>query len=245
MGNTIENSIAGIYQLHDGMDFVDNLHSPELEYENVGNFSRYCKIDFSKDIIEVPSFAFHTLMHQKNKYSRIKNWAIQLSVTEPFVKSTSDSIIKELFSRTYFPNKRLRTIKTKKDEYFYGTRGLIFDGTFTPLLFTTISFKNTKEFEASKLEYLGFNVYINPKVFIEQDNVISKAIIKKMMPVFLTTNTSLSIGWRYPSIPIKTNVIIEDISEKFFCTTKVPDISTISDEYLNKLIAEEVDTNLY
>lgn len=244
MGDTIKNSIASIYNLNEGMDFVDNLHSPELQYENVGNFSRYCKIDFSKDVIEVPCFAFHTLMYQKNRYSRIKNWAIQLSVTEPFVKSTSDSIIKELFSRTYFPYKRLRTIKTKKDEYFYGNRGLIFDETFTPLLFTTVSFKNNNEFEVSKLEYLGFNVYINPKVFIEQDNIVSKTIIKKMMPVFLTINKPINIGWRHPSIPIKTNVSIEDISEKFFCTTKVPDISNISDEYLNKLIAEEVDSNL-
>lgn len=244
MGNTIENSIAGIYHLNDGMDFVDNLHSPDLQYENIGNFSRYCKVDFSGDIIEIPRFIFHTLMYQKNRYARIENWAIQLSITEPYVKSTADSIIKEFFSRTYFPYKRLRTIKTKKDEYFYGNKGIIFDNTFTPLLFTTISFKNTKEFEAGKLEYLGFNVYINPKVFIAQDNVISKAIIKKMMPVFLTTNSPLYLGWRQPTIPIKTNVIIEDISEKFFCTTKVPDISTISDKYLNKLIAEEIDTNL-
>lgn len=244
MSDTIKNSIESIYNLNDGMDFVDNLHSQELQYENIGNFSRYCKVDFSKDIIEVPTFAFHTLMYQKNRYARVKNWAIQLSVTEPFVKSTADSIVKELFTITYFPYKRLRTIKTKKDEYFYGSRGLIFDETFTPLLFTTVSFKNTKEFDISKLEYLGLNVYINPKVFIEQDNVISKAIIKKMMPVFLTINKPIFIGWRHPFIPIKTNVSIEDISEKFFCTTKKPDINTISDEYLNKLIAEEIDSNL-
>jgi hypothetical protein len=244
MGDTIKNSIVNIYNLSEGMDYVDNLHSPELQYENIGNFSRYCKVDFSEDVIEVPCFAFQTLMYQKNRYSRIQNWAIQLSVTEPFVKSTSDSIIKEFFTRSYFPYKRLRTIKTKKDEYFYGNKGLIFDNTFTPLLFTTISFKNNKEFEVSKLEYLGFNVYINPKVFIEQDNIVSKAIIKKMMPVFLTTDSHIKLGWRQPVIPIKTNVIIADISKKFFCTTKTPDINTISDEYLNKLIAEEIDNNL-
>lgn len=147
--------------------------------------SKIIEIPLTESIIEVPWFAkdYITLLIN-NLNDDTTSAIIPLQTVERTYgarPASADTIIKYFIRNTNFGE--VTKVITTKEEIYYGTNGLIFDKNFNFIFAGTV---NIEKCEPNKYRYSALNLHINPKVFIEQDNVIHKSLIKKVIPYFLS-----------------------------------------------------------
>lgn len=171
----------------------DNLRSKQTFRVNNSNvdlsgqtlISKIIEIPLTESIIEVPWFAkdYITLLIN-NLNDDTTSAIIPLQTVERTYgarPASTDTIIKYFIRNTNFGE--IVKVITTKEEIYYGTNGLIFDKNFNFIFAGTV---NIEKCESNKYRYSALNLHINPKVFIEQDNVIHKSLIKKVIPYFLS-----------------------------------------------------------
>ena len=171
----------------------DNLRSKQTFRVNNSNvdlngqtlISKIIEIPLTESIIEVPWFAkdYITLLIN-NLNDDTTSAIIPLQTVERTYgarPASADTIIKYFIRNTNFGE--IIKVITTKEEIYYGTNGLIFDKNFNFIFAGTV---NIEKCESNKYLYSALNLHINPKVFIEQDNVIHKSLIKKVIPYFLS-----------------------------------------------------------
>lgn len=147
--------------------------------------SKIIEIPLTESIIEVPWFAkdYITLLIN-NLNDDTTSAIIPLQTVERTYgarPASADTITKYFIRNTNFGE--IIKVVTTKEEIYYGTNGLIFDKNFSFIFAGTV---NIEKCESNKYRYSALNLHINPKVFIEQDNVIHKSLIKKVIPYFLS-----------------------------------------------------------
>lgn len=171
----------------------DNLRSKQTFRVNNSNvdlngqtlISKIIEIPLTESIIEVPWFAkdYITLLIN-NLNDDTTSAIIPLQTVERTYgarPASADTITKYFIRNTNFGE--IIKVVTTKEEIYYGTNGLIFDKNFSFIFAGTV---NIEKCESNKYRYSALNLHINPKVFIEQDNVIHKSLIKKVIPYFLS-----------------------------------------------------------
>lgn len=171
----------------------DNLRSKQTFRVNNSNvdlngqtlISKIIEIPLTESIIEVPWFAkdYITLLIN-NLNDDTTSAIIPLQTVERTYgarPASADTITKYFIRNTNFGE--IIKVVTTKEEIYYGTNGLIFDKNFNFIFAGTV---NIEKCESNKYRYSALNLHINPKVFIEQDNVIHKSLIKKVIPYFLS-----------------------------------------------------------
>lgn len=216
-------------------------------------FSKSIIVDITKDDIEIPAItrAFYESLFQ---YTLIHtNIKIEKIILPLYTNSrdrnlrTFNGIIKEAFCDTNI-NLRLRKIITSKNEIYYVGFGIILDENYNPLLMNSIRSRKvvTEDDEGIKvpcMEYYRAICRVSPVVFTEPGKLINKGIIKKLIPLYTTTDTIFpSSNYNILSNPDskKVEVIIDDFS-KFFITPITPTPSEYINVTLNKCLNDNIE----
>ena len=108
-------------------------------------------------------------------------------------------------------------INTSKGYGYNGTKGIILDDDYMPLMIFCISY----DIIGQSLKEKGPIVFISPRVFNNTD-IVSKYIVKSVIPNITSVNTRGS----YPSI------IISDMIDGFVNNPRTPDIDFNDDIYM-------------
>lgn len=120
---------------------------------------------------------------------------------------------------------RLTRVATPKGEVYYGSRGVVFDRDFNPIIYTTATIKVSSG--STTLE--NYKFHISPKMFLE-DTTLNKSILKKGIAYFLSNG--INQGWRMPQA--KVSILVDDGSE-FFKKPNQPSVNTTNEEFANLL----------
>lgn len=233
----LANSITGL--------FSRNINAATLEYATEANYSsnnvfnRFVVCDLTCPIVEIPVVIgpwFRNIVVQEPR-ERAEIVLPLVEYTYVSSKRTADSIIKMFFDSN--PKDGMLTVITSKGIKYYGGYGYILDSNYNPLLVATSvgKFLDTGVFEYSELR-----VYIHPSVIINDSDLIGKGIMKKVLPVLLSTTVNFNRIHRSIRETVLSNVkvkiIIEDRSDLF--RTPVP-MNDFSDAALNELLNLRVE----
>lgn len=222
----------------------DNLKSKQTFRVNNSNvdlngqtlISKIIEIPLTESIIEVPWFAkdYITLLIN-NLNDDTTSAIIPLQTVERTYgarPASADTITKYFIRNTNFGE--IIKVITTKEEIYYGTNGLIFDKNFNFIFAGTV---NIEKCESNKYRYSALNLYINPKVFIEQDNVIHKSLIKKVIPYFLSDiHLSRSFFNRYSNYTETLPVNIKVGMPNFIKNINKPNCAEGLDKEINDLL---------
>lgn len=202
-------------------------------------FSRYLVVDQVNESIDIPTMCFNTIRNTfdaqahldtlKDKKNRFLIPLYNNSYLER--RATFSSIINTFFNKSEL-RQRLQKIITKSDQVYYGNRGIILDENFNLLLLCTKQCQIDVNSNFQPCKVLGAKIYVDPKVFIDQKNVINKGILKELIPYYTTNFTSM--------YGRNATVIVEDL-QKFIMTANKPDLSTNIHESLNQCLVDNVN----
>ena len=156
---------------------------------------------------------------------------------------TADSIVNIFFSRTTF-NQRLQKVTTNKGEVYYGGKGIILDKDFNILLLCTIACRKIEHGGRQMMSYYKPMIHISPQVFLRNEGLINKSILKKIVPFYISHNID-GINTRdyfWDGIPegTKPQVLIDDVN-RFIEYPVKPSPQKCSDDVLNQLLIDNAE----
>ena len=225
-----------MFRISGGLSIGDALNDNiALDKHNV--FSKLCVIDLTGDTIEIPLFAKGVVEDIIINNLSITKVVLPLYSNSDTNKRTADSIIRSFFIRGNL-TERLQKVVTNKNEVYYGMKGIILDEHFNPLIMITISLD-----KESKI-YKKVTIYIHPEVFLNTNGLIHKAIIKKLIPFYISYNENLSYSGRAHyriENSVRPQVVIEDAAKKFIQSPNKPSPQSYTDDKLNQLMIENID----
>lgn len=177
------------------------------QYDN-NNITGSFNIELLKvgDTIIVPSICYENLLSAINDGYRARQanrFTMALPVsTCTVIKKTSDSILSYLFGHS-----SLVCIDTQKGYKYYGMNGIILDESYRPLMIIGHKY-NLDTLIPSPVCFVSSKVYA-------KDDVLSKHIVKKIIPFCAVRNTAST------TFTSKIEVIIGDL-DKFIYTPPEP-----------------------
>ena len=243
------NTLTGVF-LRNNDAIVGNVSNTETTLDNHNAFNRLFVIDVSSDEIEVPVFArsaVESVVRGKLEFPYITHTSkivIPMYVnTYNQSRRTADSIINDFFSRTNF-NQRLQKVTTNKGEVYYGGKGIILDKDFNILFLCTIVCRRMEHRGRQVMSYYKPVIHVSPQVFLRDDSLINKSILKKVIPFYVSHNIDSVNTHAYfrSDIPegTKPQILIDDVS-KFIENPAKPTPQKCSDDVLNQILADNAD----
>lgn len=205
-------------------------------YVNNGFFSKFLQITLPYE-----GECFIPVVVASDIFSLITNWLISEGPTEPIqvsiplfvggsdTKKQADSIIQSI---NKCPKKyRLANIKTSKGLDYYGGNGMIFDENWDPMMLVGYHIKIDRTYRT--VEVISPVCYVTPKVF-EGNDILSKAILKKVIPFFSTGRIFIPnnvLGTRYyPETFSRIPVTIQYLDKFFYTPNKPVNIENLDDD---------------
>ena len=170
------------------------------------------------------------------------------------LKKSADSILFKMFVQKNFRGlSKIVKVNTSKGYSYYGGLGVILKeerGIIKPLLLYTCTVHNDSS--ANCLDVVGLNLRVAPSVFLDND-IISKCIVKKLIPVLLNPidytqvihfRPSLALGQTTTMTP---KVIVGDLSDWILQPVK-PKVDSFDHDlkqlYADERIIDEIIDNL-
>ena len=217
-------------------------------YQNNAVFSRFLEV-----VIPYDGECFIPVLGLSNTINYIQQWFDRAHPTQPVklsyplyvggseTKRTADSIIQSI--NRCPSNLRLSNIKTSKGLDYYGGQGLIFDEHWNPLMLC--GFIINIDRINKHITVMKPVCYISPVVF-ESNDILSKAIVKKVIPYIsmqgvsvpsiLRTSSYLIVdSTRFRNVP----VTIESIND-YFISPASPTIIEGLDDSIWDFLSENV-----
>lgn len=203
-------------------------HKPHYETNNV--FPKFLEV-----IIPFDGECFIPVLGFEKTINLIQSWFGSVGPTSPMklsyplyvggcdTKRTADSIIQAINKCP--ASLRLTNIKTSKGLDYYGGSGLILDERWSPMMLCGY---------IVNIDRLNRNIkvvrpvcYVSPTI-LESNDIISKALVKKVIPFLSTSNISVPSGLRNMSyltfnsetfgrIPVTINYL-----DRYFVTPRLP-----------------------
>lgn len=203
-------------------------------------FSRWLEVDLSKNDIEIPAFIKYDiyrlikgigLSEGENIFTGKIYIPVQCGYS--YTAKTGDAIINTLFN---VGSDTFTKVNTTKGIY-YGHSGIILDSNFNIIFLVTLNCHK----EGTNILYTGANIYIHPKVFLEEKEVLHSCILKKLIPFYLGLTVSKSLlGFSrdHPQYNLIPQIIIKDVTSAFINTASVPDSQSTSNEIINQFLID-------
>lgn len=228
----------------------ENMLIGELSLDSNNVFGRSLVVDIEGDEVEVPVIArmhFEHLISDRVLYpavTRTKKIILPLyDNTLGQERRTFNSILRQFFVRVGY-SKRLQKITTNKGEVYYGGKGIIFDGNYTPLLLCTLTAKRVHTDEGNLMVYYRPVCHVSPRVFIESDKLINRGIIKKLIPFYANRDMSFPTNFNgrfiSDSRDKKVRVVVDNF-DNFFAKPIKPTPSACSNDALNECLIDNID----
>lgn len=242
-------------------------YSTRLSQAETKAFTKYVKIDLTKDILELPciyKYIIGKTLLNNNNCSNIEDCVDTLyipmyyMVKEPRNLKSSTSILRALF---YDINSNFNLKKVHYSNITYlGGEGIILYEDYTPLIMYTLQVRKMKDVN-NKCKYFPIKpiLRINPIVYTK-DDILAKFIRSKLITKTVDYKdayyNTISIYNKHNlyykehgdeilntfEIPANFDIIISDFSD-FFVSPKMPDGTFNSDE-VNNLLYSNIDTIL-
>ena len=234
-------TLIGVFHGNDDTT-TNDVTNKETTLDNHNAFNRLFVIDVSSDEIEVPVFAksaVESVVRDKLEFpyvSHVNKIIIPMYVnTYTQSRRTADSIVGEFFSRVNF-NQRLQKVITNKGEVYYGGKGIILDKDFNILLLCTLACRRMEYRGRQVMSYYKPIIHVGPQVFLRDEGLIDKSILKKIIPFYLSQNicqTRTNPDF-VSDIPegTKPQILIDDVSKLIERPVK-PTPQKYSDDVLN------------
>lgn len=215
-------------------------------------YDKFLSVNIGESEIEVPVFCRNRIeefIYDKLQYPSISGSRNIKEIIVPLYcntmvqnKRTADSIIKEFFTKTNFGN-RLQKVVTNKGEIYYGGKGIILNKDFTPLFIATLIGEKEVVDGNTVFTYNRGTIHVNPKVFLDISGLISKSILKKVIPLYVskTIRINTNSGFR-SNLPISytPQILIDDVSG-WIKRVKLPTPSNCSNDVLNQFLIDNID----
>ena len=220
----------------------------ELSLDSNNVFRRSLIIEVNDDEVEIPVIArehFERLVSEKINYPLsvgTKRIILPLYDNAPSQeRRTFDSIIMQMFNNVGF-GMRLQKITINKGKVYYGGKGIIFDGSYAPLLLCTLTARKVHTEEGgNSMVYYRPVCHVSPKVFLESDKLINKGIIKKLIPFYTSKEVSFP-NYRFGVNPESKKVkVVVDNFDKFFIEPIKPTPSATTNDALNECLIDNMD----
>lgn len=219
-----------------------------LNLDKGNTFNRFLVINIQDGIVDIPIIA---ISHISNILKRINldnnnKIVVPLYENSGIVYANSfDSCINHFFNKTKWMH-RIRKVHNKKGDSYYGGKGIIFNRDYVPLLLcsTRVSYKKGANIEPFNiLNYVRPVIYVNPIVFDDQNDMINKGIIKKIIPYYTGSEYSM------PYIPFINNnndtnyhpLVIVDKMNEFFEKPIEPTYSDNIQDELNQTLVDNIE----
>lgn len=242
--NSFINSALNLFSYQEeSMDVYHMCDYLDLDKGNV--FNKFLVLDPKDGIVDIPIMAIYHTYQVLYKMNLDYNNKIIISLyenTSVVSSNTFDNCIKYFFAKTPW-YKRLRKIITRKGDVYYGGKGIIFNKDYEPLLMCTIKVsykKNEVSGNVNDLTYIRPVIYINPTVFENQNDMICKGIVKKVIPYYANNTVNLPY-FQYLDSNESTNrnvLTIIDNFDKFFETPIEPKSFENIQEELNQTLID-------
>lgn len=209
ISNSLRQSLQSVFYLRNNY-----LISQQYEGQSI-------VVRFSEGTNIVPSSCIQYLTHRlvigvpNNRGTLVIS--TQISCRE--IKKTSDSIINTFFSRNL--NGTLIYIDTTKGYGYYGSRDMILDSEYHPLIICGYEVKITSD----SYSYVQPVCLISPEVFRRED-MISKCIVKKIIPYYSETSMYCGSDEEGRSVPEGRVKIIISTEIDRFIHSAVPPLGT-------------------
>lgn len=208
--------------------------------DNGNTFSRWLEVDLSKNDIEIPAFIKYDvyrlingrgLPEGENAFTGKVYMPIQYGHSN--IAKTGDGIINILFN---ISSDTFIKVSTTKGIY-YGNSGIILDSNFNVIFLATLNCHK----EGTDILYTGANIYVHPKVFLEEKEVLHSCILKKLIPFYLRLTISKSLlGFNrdHPQYDLTPQIIIKDVTSDFINIASVPNPQSTSNESINQFLID-------
>lgn len=203
-------------------------------------FSRWLEVDLSKNDIEIPAFIKYDIYRLINgiglpEGENIFTGKIYIPVQYgySYIAKTGDAIINTLFN---IGSDTFTKVNTTKGIY-YGNSGIILDSNFNVIFLVTLNCHK----EGTDILYTGANIYIHPKVFLEEKEILHSCILKKLIPFYLGLTVSKSLlgfSREHPQHDLTPQIIIKDVTSDFINIANVPDSQSTSNESINQFLID-------
>lgn len=203
-------------------------------------FSRWLEVDLSKNDIEIPTFIkydIHRLINGgrlpegENTFTGKVYIPIQYGYS--CISKTGDSIINNLFGVS--TNTFIKVNTTKG--IYYGNSGIILDSNFNVIFLVTLNCHK----EGTDILYTEANIYVHPKIFLEEKKVLHSCILKKLIPFYLGFTVSkplLGFNRDHPQCNLTPQIIIKDVTSDFINIASVPNPQSTSNESINQFLID-------
>mgnify|MGYP004559048197 CR=1 FL=1 len=175
------------------------------EIESISNIIGYTSIPIDNMIIPAIANGILSIKTDKNIKEYIYSWIYQRGSRIKY--KTANSIISNILDKNH-----IIKIQSSSDETYYGCRGLIMDNLFNPMMMCC--YKAHYNYDENKIYYDYPICYINKNIFTYED-LVSKAIIKKIIPFLCTFTVNDDF-----CISNKPTIIINDKLDNFIHKTK-------------------------
>lgn len=212
-----------------------------LERDKSFNLISTCSM--KESVVEIPLFLSGMVLREL-RYSQQKEGDYKFSEivfpmeveTLEYKTNSSALLLRYFFSSSiYTPTLKKACIRNSS---YIGNRGIIFNNDMDLLILNTLSFANNGIID-NRLDYLGTNIYIHPKVF-QENNAVCRFIQKECIKHYASKKVipDLTTGNRKSLTP---TIIIQDVSDRFFIKPAIPSEIEFSNEKLNQLLIDNLE----
>lgn len=218
MASRIYDYIEGFFTVFKKYDYRD---SP-IQYESNNCFKYFFKVKKDNSLPMLNAYLVPAFLY-KEKYFKSTNVPVQIASGGP--TSLSETTLLSAIGKVSTYSHRfhhLIKLKTKKEEVYYGTNGIILDSNFNILIMLVL--------RTIPGEILDAICYINPKVFLNEKGTVEKIIIKKILPTISISRISVDSGHLGP-----VTFVFKDVTREYISIPMEPR-KEFCDAYANNFI---------
>ena len=239
--NRLIGTILNVFQFSDTSNCAPRHYNVGFNMHNV--FPYFAKVNMGTHMC-IPVFAkgafeywTRTMRDTNLEYNEL---AIPL-YTNSNIQSrrTADSIIGDFFRNTRF-DERLRKVVTNKGEVYYGNKGCIFDKDMNPLVVACLTCEKLETPENRRpYSYREAILKVHPSVFLQQDTLINKAIIKKIIPIIASRDVHVTNVTGINGFEGKARIEICETKDMFFAPV-TPSANSCSNDAINQVLKDNM-----
>lgn len=214
---------------------VEGYPIPRVSLEE-GAFPAFLEVDISGNKFEVPTpLVPYVASAKRAGYTKLVynlvNGADNMG-RRTFHKKTINTILRQ-FDDASNSNTRLAHVITSKGLHYYGCRGMIFNGSYGPLMLGTLEV----EYDAHNIVNLSHpKCRLSYKVFESASEIVEKTIIKQAIPCYANGGVDIIYKREYFGNRVPVEIVIGHM-DSMIVKPMVPTLSTVNMTNFNNIIA--------
>ena len=175
-------------------------------------FSAYLEVDIDRNHIEIPTVLmpfYNDIINngcERIAYNLSSGYGRRCE--EVFRHKTGPAILSRFDDASGYNNMRMAKVMTMKDVCYYGTRGLILDGEFNPLIMSTVCLEPV---DNGQYRFCNPKFFVSYRVFDNASELIEHMILRQVIPMYHHSTVFLGGQNNFDWHEELVDVIVDDI----------------------------------